>query len=103
LALSSGKNFWTVKKTLLTFRSRTLSNADSGNFSNFSPHVAPAFAKRMSTCEVVLETSATRRSISETRDESAGTEIARAPGRRFGRAFRAATASSQAEALRDVM
>lgn len=92
-----------VKKTLLTLRSRTLSNADSGNFSNCSPHVAPAFAKRISTWSVVLATSATRRSTSETLEESAGTEMAFAPGRRLGRPLRAATASSQAEALREVM
>lgn len=52
---------------------------------------------------VVFETSATRRSISAVEEESAGTEIAVAPGRLLGRAFRAATASSQAEGLRDVM
>lgn len=37
------------------------------------------------------------------RELSAGTEIACAPGRLFGRAFRASTASSQACFLRDVM
>ena len=35
--------------------------------------------------------------------ESAGTEMALAPGERFGRALRALTAVSQAEALRDEM
>lgn len=71
--------------------------------SNFSPHVAPAFAKRMSTWSVVLATSFARRSSSLTLELSAGTEMAFAPGRLLGSAFRAATASSQAEALRDVM
>lgn len=80
-----------------------MSKADSGNFSNSSPHVAPALAKRMSTWSVVLETSATRRSTSETLEESAGTEMAFAPGRRLGSALRAVTASSHAEALREVM
>lgn len=36
-------------------------------------------------------------------DESAGTEMAMAPGARLGRALRAATAESQAAALREVM
>lgn len=57
----------------------------------------------MSTWSVVFETSVTRRSISEILELSAGTEIAFAPGRLLGRALRAATASSQAWAFRDVM
>ena len=38
-----------VLKTLLTFRSMTFAKALSGCVSNFSPHVAPAFAKSIST------------------------------------------------------
>ncbi len=38
-----------VLNTLFTFKSITLANAPSGCVSNFSPHVAPAFANRIST------------------------------------------------------
>lgn len=92
-----------MKKTLLTFKSMTFEKLASVCSSNGAPHVAPAFAKRMSTWSVVLETSATRRSISDVLEASAGTEIAFAPGRRLGRALSAATASAQASALREVM
>lgn len=92
-----------VVKTLLTFRSMTFAKAASGCVSNDSPHVAPALANRMSTWSVVFATSATRRSISETLLESAGTEMARAEGDFPGRAFKAAQACSQAAALREVM
>ena len=71
--------------------------------SNFSPHVAPAFAKSISTWSVVFETSATNLSTSETLLLSAGTEMARGDGYLEGRAFSAAHAESQAAALREVM
>ena len=92
-----------VLKTLLTFKSITFANAESGCVSNFSPHVAPAFANKMSTWSVVLPTSATSFSISLTLEMSAGTEMAWAPGRLLGSAFRASQASAQAEALREVI
>ena len=88
---------------LLTFRSMTLAKALSGWVSNFSPHVAPAFASSMSIWSVVFDTSCTRRSISDGFEESAGTEMAFAPGALFGSALRAAQASSQALAFREVM
>ena len=88
---------------LFTLRSITFANALSGCVSNFSPHVAPAFASSMSTWSVVFETSFTNRSISDSFDESAGTDIASAPGALFGRAFKAAHASSHALAFREVM
>jgi len=78
----------------------TLLHEFSGVLSNGDPHVAPAFANKMSTCWVCFETSATRRWISEGLEISAGTEMA-LPEK--GRVFRAAQASSQAEALREVM
>jgi hypothetical protein len=93
----------TVLNTLLTFRSITLPKALSGCVSNFSPQVAPALAKRMSTWSVVFSTSETRRSISWIFDESAGTEYALASGDLLGRALRAAQASSQAFAFLEVM
>lgn len=86
--------------TLLTFKSMTLLNAFSGVLSNGAPHVAPAFANKMSTCWVCFETSPTRRSISDSLEMSAGTDMALPE---HGRAFRAAQASSQAAALREVM
>lgn len=92
-----------VLKTLLTFKSITLANALSGCVSNLSPHVAPAFANRISTWSVVLLTSLMRYSTPSNFALSAGTEIALAPGCRLGKALRAATADSQAEALREVM
>jgi len=95
--------FCTVKKTLLTFKSMTLLKLASVWSSKGAPHVAPALANRISTWSVVLPTSATSRSISLVLLASAGMEIAFAPGRRLGSALRAATASSQAEALREVM
>ena len=57
----------------------------------------------MSTWSVVFATSTARRSISETLEESAGTAMAFALGLLLGRALRAATASEQAWALREVM
>lgn len=42
-------HFCEETKTLFTFRSMTFWNALSGCLSNSSPHVAPAFANRMST------------------------------------------------------
>jgi len=93
--------FWMVKKTPFTFKSMTLSQPFfSSTFSNSLPHVAPAFAKRISTWSVCFSTSLTNRSISETLELSAGIEMA-LPS--HGRALRAATASSHALALRDVM
>lgn len=92
--------FCALRKTLLTFRFMTLSNELSGVSSNDAPQEAPAFANRMSTWSVCLLTSATRRSTSDALAMSAGTEIA-LPWK--GRAFRAAHASSQAAALREVM
>lgn len=92
-----------VLKTLLTFKSMTFANAESGCVSNFSPHVAPAFANKISTWSVVLLTSATSFSISLTLALSAGTEMALAPGRLLGSALRASQASAQAAALREVM
>ncbi len=92
-----------VLKTLLTFKSITFAKALSGCVSNFSPHVAPAFANKISTWSVVLLTSRTRCSTPSILALSAGTEIALAPGCRFGSALRAAQADSQAAALRDVM
>lgn len=92
-----------VLNTLLTFKSITFAKAPSGCVSNFSPHVAPAFAKRILTWSVVFETSFTSPSTSEIFALSAGTEMAAAPGRLFGRALRAAQACSQAAALREVM
>lgn len=81
----------------------TLSKADGGWSSKDEPQVAPALAKRMSRCSVVLRTSSTSRSISDILDRSAGTEMAVAPGRLEGMAFSAAHASSHAFALREVM
>lgn len=81
----------------------TLLKALSGCLSNASPQVAPALANRMSTLSVCLATSAARRSISEMLLLSAGTEMALASGCLFGRALRAAQASSHALALREVM
>lgn len=92
-----------VLKTLLTFRSMTFAKAESECVSNFSPHVAPAFAKSISTWFVVFPTSLTKASTPAILALSAGTDIAFAPGLLLGRAFRAAQAESQAAALREVM
>jgi hypothetical protein len=92
-----------VLKTLLTFKSMTFANALSGWVSNSSPHVAPAFANRISTWSVVLLTSLTSCSTPSILALSAGTEMALAPGWRFGRAFSALQAASQADALREVI
>lgn len=93
----------TVLKTLFTFRSITFANAESGCVSNRSPHVAPAFANRISIWSVVFSTSFTSLSISSILALSAGIEIACAPGLLLGRALRVSTAEAQAEALREVM
>lgn len=93
----------TVPKTLLTFKFITFANASSGCVSNFSPHVAPAFANNISIWSVVLDTSETRCWIPSMVDMSAGTEMAFAPGERLGRALSVETAASQAEPLREVM
>ena len=78
----------------------TLLKVFSGVWSNEAPQEAPALANKMSTWSVCLATSATRRSTSDGLAMSAGTEIA-FPEK--GSALRAAHASSQAAALRDVM
>lgn len=65
-----------VLKTLLTFKSITFAKAPSGWVSNFSPHVAPAFANRMSTWSVVCMTFFTSASTSANFALSAGTEMA---------------------------
>jgi hypothetical protein len=92
--------FWTQRKTLFTFKSMTLLKVFSGVLSNDAPQEAPAFANKMSTWSVCLATSATKRSTSDGLAMSAGTEMA-LPEK--GSALRAAHASSQAAALRDVM
>jgi len=78
----------------------TLLKVFSGVVSKDAPHEAPALANRMSTWSVCLATSATRRSTSDGLAMSAGTDMA-LPEK--GSALRAAQASSQAAALRDVM
>jgi hypothetical protein len=100
LKVKVSQYFCVQRKTLLTFKFITLSNELSGVLSNDAPHDAPALANRMSTWSVCLLTSATRRSTSEAWEMSEGTEMA-LPGN--GSALRAAQASSQAAALRDVM
>ena len=92
-----------VLKTLLTFRSMTLAKALSGCVSNFSPQVAPALAKSMSTWSVVSRTCLTNSSTPVIFALSAGTDMATAPGRLSGRALSAAQASAQALALREVI
>ena len=92
-----------VLKTALTFRSMTFAKAESGCLSKASPHVAPALAKRISTVSVCFLTCSSKFLTPSMVEESEGTETAFAPGDRFGRAFRAVTASSQALALREVM
>ena len=96
--------FWIVKNTPFTFKSMTLSHPFfSSTFSNSEPHVAPALANRISTWSVCFLTSSTSLSISLTLELSAGTLMAFAPGARLGSALSAATASSHALVLRDVM
>lgn len=93
-------HFCAQTKTLCTLSAMTLANAFSGCSSKGAPHVAPAFAKRMSTCGVCFSTSLTNRSTSPGFARSAGTEMAwPLPGS----AFSAAHASSQALAFREVM
>jgi hypothetical protein len=81
----------------------TLAKAESGCVSKASPQVAPALARRMSTWSVCFLTSATRCSTPARVEESAGTEMAAAPGARLGREFSFLTAASQAAALREEM
>lgn len=80
-----------------------MANASSGWLSKGAPQEAPALARSMSTRGVCFLTSATRCSMPAGLEESAGTEMACAPGARLGRALRAWTAESQASALREVM
>jgi hypothetical protein len=81
----------------------TFWKALSGCVSSFSPQVAPALAKRMSTRSVCFLTCSRSDSTPAMVELSAGTEMATAPGERLGWALRALQASSQALALREEM
>lgn len=101
---NSGANSRIRLNTPRTLRSITLANALSGCVSNFSPHVAPALASKMSTWAVCLDTSATRCLIPSRVALSEGTEMAVCSWRLIpGREFRVLTAESQAAAFREEM
>lgn len=85
----------------MTLRSKTFAKAASGCVSNASPQVAPALASRMSTCGVMARIWDLREAMPDAWLRSAGQGIARAEGRRLGRALRAAQAEVQADELRE--
>ncbi len=82
-----------VLKTARTLRSKTRAMASSAWWSNAAPHVAPALASRMSTWSVCRATAATSCRTPSCVALSAGTEMATAPGARFGSALSARTAA----------
>ena len=81
----------------LRLRSSTLSQADSGNVSSGSPHVAPALLTRMCSSSSRRPTSAASRTHSSSLERSAGIETT------FPNAASSATAASPASALRELM